>query len=155
MKSVYFVLSCAVLAVGAALFTFRDAPPPKLHPADERADMVLIDKAQRRLTLLRQNEVLAKYPLAITAQRPARDCASVGVYEVRQRNPKRIYRLSLGLADRTGLIGGDVLIHGSPRVPQAALSLISDKMEGCISLSNPQMREIWSRVTIGTEVVIR
>lgn len=155
MKSIFFMLSCAGLAIAAALFTFRDAPTPPLQPKAERADTVLIDKARHRLTLMRNDEVLAKYPVAVASTSARPECATNGVYEVSQRNPKRIYRLSLGLEETSHSRRPRVLIHGRPRVPQAALSLISTQMGGCIALTNDQMRELWSRVTIGTEVVIR
>ena len=155
MKSLLFILTCAGLAVAAALFTFRDAQAPALHPATERADTVLIDKVRHRMTLLRADEVLAKFPVKVASPSSRPDCAQNGVYEISQRNPKRLYRLSLGLEGRTEDVSDHVLIHGRPRVPQAALSLISDKMRGCIGVTNSQMREIWSRVTIGTEVVIQ
>lgn len=155
MKPLLFLLSFAGLGVAAALFMFRDAQIPQLHPAGERADIVLIDKALHRMTLMRADEVLAKFPVAVAEPASRPDCALTGVYEISQRNPKRLYRLSLGLEGRTEDLGNNSLIHGRPRVPQAALSLISNKMQGCIGVTNSQMREIWSRVTIGTEVVIQ
>ena len=35
------------------------------------------------------------------------------------------------------------------------MSLIGDRGAGCIALDNAEMREVWSRVTLGAEVLIR
>ena len=51
--------------------------------------------------------------------------------------------------------GGDIFIHGRPNSTRGAITLPYDWTAGCIAISNSEIREVWSRVAIGTVVEIR
>ena len=155
MKRLLIFAIVVGVTITATLVLFKDGTAPQIVTAENRANLVLIDKSQHRLTLLRNDEVLARYPIRRAVEPARAECATAGVYKVEQRNPKRLYRLSLGLGRENGEPRRQALIHGRPRVPETALALVSARFRGCIGVTNKQMREIWRRVTIGTEVVIR
>ena len=155
MKTIAVLSACLLLLAAGILALFHDAPTPRLHPASERADAIVIEPGDSRITLLRDEQILAKFRVAPPAWADDGTCARPGVYEVRQRNPHRLYRLSLGISRDNADRSRPAFIHGTPRLPRMALKLFPDRFGSCIGVSNEAIREIWSRVMIGTEVIIR
>ncbi len=165
--------SLATLIAGGTLW-LGAAPAsdaPALVPLAERADRVLVEKAARRLTLFRDGQAIATYRVALGFA-PEGDKAEEGdgrtpegVYRVDRRNDRSRFHLSLGLsypdaADRAAAAeagvdpGGDIFIHGQPNGHDGP-PIPYDWTLGCLAVSNAEIREIWSRVAIGTEVEIR
>ncbi len=161
------------IAIGAAIgfFTSAKAEPPALAPITERADMVLIEKAERRLTLLRDGETLATYNIALgfaprgDKSKEGDGRTPEGHYKIDRRNDRSAFTLSLGIdyprpdqrasaASEGRDPGGDIFIHGQPN-GYAGTRIAGDWTLGCAAVSNAEMREIWSRVAIGTNVEIR
>lgn len=155
MKRLLILAILVAALTTATLVVFMDGAAPQIATAENRASQIVIDKSRHKLTLLRGDDVLVRYPFRSAARTGHTDCASEGVYSVRQRNPKRLYRLSLGISRESGAAHQTALIHGHPRVPEAALALVSKKLRGCIGVTNDQMRDIWSRVSVGTKVIIQ
>lgn len=171
-----------MLAAGAAALLLmscseapdRNAGPPKLAPKHERADMVLVEKAARRLTLLRDGRPIASYLIALGFA-PVGDKVKEGDgrtpegrYTIDFRNPNSAYHLSLRVSypDKTDKAeaaalgvspGGDIFIHGYPpgRDWFARIFRPFDWTAGCISVTDPQIREIWSLVPTGAPIEIR
>lgn len=159
-------LILTLLATGLAR-----ADAPDLLPQAERADYVLIEKADRRLTLMRDGEILRRYRIALGFA-PGGDKrvegdgrTPEGMYQIDRRNDRSKFHLSLGIdyprPDQRATAraegrnpGGDIFIHGQPngyplnRIP-------GDWTAGCAAVTNAEMREIWARVPIGTQVEIR
>ena len=127
------IWAIAAVAVGAAIgfFTSAKADAPPLLPATERADRVLIEKADRRLTLLRGGEAIAIYDIALgfapdgDKAREGDGRTPEGIYKVDRRNDRSSFTLSLGIdyprpdqrakAKADGRDpGGDIFIHGQP-----------------------------------------
>lgn len=138
----------------------------------ERADRVLVRKAQRRLELYREGRLLRSFRVALGFE-PVGDKRHQGD----GRTPEGVYTLSRqqtrrygpGLhvsypragdarrAEAAGVDpGGDIYIHGLP----VGLSVIGedharfDWTNGCIAVTDDEMAEIWARVVDGTPIEI-
>jgi L,D-peptidoglycan transpeptidase YkuD (ErfK/YbiS/YcfS/YnhG family) len=140
----------------------------------EPADKVLIEKKERRLTLISKGEVIKTYKIALGGQpvgckeRQGDNKTPEGIYTIESRNRHSNYHLSLRLsypnekdkkrAKELGVSpGGDIMIHGIKN----GLSWIGDFhagidwTEGCIAVTNKEMEEIARLVPNGTPVEIR
>jgi len=154
------------------------AVPAWLAPAATadagRVDRVIIDKSDRRLTLLRGDEPVKSYPVSLGgAPKGAK------IFEGDQRTPEGTYTIDFRNADsgfhralrisypseadrmralEAGLDpGGQIMIHGLKN-GQGWLGerhLADDWTDGCIAVTNGQIEEIWSLVELGTPVEIR
>ncbi|HEV7337318.1 MAG TPA: L,D-transpeptidase family protein [Bosea sp. (in: a-proteobacteria)] len=170
----------AVLAMTGATFAlvlefsqvFRTLPA--LASSDQQATRVVIEKSARRLTLERDGRVLARYEVALGAN-PAGQKAREGdgrtpegVYSVDFKHPRSRYHLALRItypdaraseaAKQAGVSpGGDIMIHGIRNGLGwvGGLHRERDWTDGCIAVTNAEIREIWSRVPEGTPVEIR
>ena len=138
-----------------------------------QVDRVLVVKSERRLYLLRDNRVVASYPVQL-----GRSPVGHKVFEGDGRTPEGLYhlddrregsrfyraiRISYPNAyDREearmygNSPGGLVMIHGQPEYEHMGYneSRHWDWTEGCIALSNAEMDEIWSVTTGGTPIEI-
>ena len=147
------------------------ADVPALAPEQSRADFVLIEKGDRRLTLWRDGKLLNSYRIGLgfapdgDKSREGDGRTPEGLYRIDRRNDRSKFHLSLGIdyprPDQRAAAkaegrnpGGDIFIHGQPngyplnRIP-------GDWTAGCAAVSNAEIREIWSLVPIGTRVEIR
>lgn len=166
------IWGATAVAIGAAIgfFTSAKADPPPLLPVEQRADKVLIEKADRRLTLLRDGEAIAIYDIALgfapegDKAREGDGRTPEGEYKIDRRNDRSSFTLSLGIdyprpdqrarAKAEGRNpGGDIFIHGQPN-GYPGKKIGGDWTAGCAAVTNVEMREIWSRVAIGTTVEI-
>jgi len=146
------------------IFTLRTEP----------ADKVLIEKKERRLTLLTKGEVIKTYKIALGGnpvgpkERQGDNKTPEGTYIIDSRNSNSGYHLSLHIsypnekdkmrAKEIGVSpGGDIMIHGIKN----GFSLVGashaevDWTKGCIAVSNQEMEEIYKFVPNGTTVEIR
>ncbi len=173
MRQRWLAVLILLAFVGAGLiWPTSQAEVPALLAAEARADRVMVEKATRRLTLLRDGVAIAVYDIALgfapqgDKRQEGDGRTPEGLYRVDRRNDKSAYHLSLGLnyptpAQRSAAAaegrdpGGDIFIHGQPNATPDFLSLPGDWTAGCIAVSNPEMREIWARVAVGTPVEIR
>lgn len=92
-----------------------------------------------------------------------------GVYTLFFKNPDSRFYRSIALnypnerdraiaAARGVDPGGDIVIHGQPNAhfgPYDGVANAFNWTEGCIALTNPEMREIWNLVDIDTPIEIR
>lgn len=168
-----------MLAVGLALafgleFTQLLRTIPALATANEQATRVVIEKAARRLTLEHDGQVLARYAVALGSdpigqkEKEGDGRTPEGVYSVDFKHPRSRYHLALRIsypdarsreaAKRAGVSpGSDIMIHGIRNGFGwlGALHRERDWTDGCIAVTNAEIREIWSRVPDGTPVEIR
>jgi murein L,D-transpeptidase YafK len=140
----------------------------------DRADQILVKKGERRLYLLRSGGVIAEYPIKLglnpygPKQREGDFRTPEGIYHLSRRNPNSSFYLSLevsypNFADRararaTGdRPGGLIMIHGQPNVRRksAEYYATNDWTDGCIAVSNSDMRDIWMRTDVGIPIEIR
>jgi murein L,D-transpeptidase YafK len=155
----------------------RDAgnPPPREWEkfATPKADRIVVYKALRKMELLRGNEVLRAYHVAL-GRRPYGQKTEAGDgrtpegrYFIDRRNMYSDYHLALHIsypdpndlrrAAALGVApGGSIMIHGQPvyLTPAERLQLNKDWTAGCIALTNPEIDEVWRLVDDGTEVDI-
>ena len=84
-----------------------------------------------------------------------------GRYAINRRNPNSRFYLSLGIsypnardrAEATALgksAGGDIFIHGTPHAFRHA----DDWTQGCIAVTNAEMRQVYAMVQNGTIIDI-
>ena len=166
-----------VLLLSLALPSAAGAAPPSLAPESERADRIVVHKAERRLTLCRNGRELAAYDVALGRepeghkQREGDGRTPEGRYRIDWCNPQSRYHLSLHIsypdaADQARAAargedpGGMIMIHGLPDgfgalgAAGGAAGLLRDWTEGCIAVTNEAIRDIWRRVADGTPIEI-
>ncbi|WP_319530548.1 L,D-transpeptidase family protein [uncultured Cohaesibacter sp.] len=171
------VFLCCSVALGLGLVVFLNASTqvdaaPSLKPHQARADAIVIEKAARSLTLLRNGKEISRYRVRLGfspsgAKTEEGDGKTpVGEYRIDRRNDRSRFHLSLGInyplpaqraaAQQRGVSpGGDIFIHGQPnRIRGLGLSIPFDWTDGCIAVSNREIEEIFSLVAIGTKVTI-
>jgi len=138
------------------------------------ADRILIEKKERRLTLLSKGRVLKTYNIALGGdpigpkERQGDNKTPEGTYIIDARNGDSLYHLSLHIsypnekdkkrAKELGVSpGGDIMIHGIKN----GFSWASDShtkvdwTNGCIAVTDEEIEEINKLVPNGTIVEIR
>jgi murein L,D-transpeptidase YafK len=139
----------------------------------EPADKVLIEKKERRLTLLSKGEVIKTYKIALGGDpvgpkvMQGDNKTPEGVYTIDSRNSNSEYHLSLHIsypneidkkrAKKLGVSpGGDIMIHGIKNGLGwvGASHAKFDWTKGCIAVTDEEMQEIYRLVPNGTTVVI-
>jgi len=142
----------------------------KMRPADK----VLVEKKERRLTLLSKGEVIKTYKIALgrnpvgPKERQGDNKTPEGTYIIDSRNRNSGYHLSLHIsypnendiqrARELGVSpGGDIMIHGLKNGFSwvGASHRECDWTNGCIAVTNQEMEEIYKFVPNGTIVEIR
>jgi tetratricopeptide (TPR) repeat protein len=140
----------------------------------EPADKVLIEKNERRLTLLLKGEVIKSYKIALGGdpigpkQRQGDNKTPEGTYTIDSRNSNSGYHLSLHIsypneidkkrAKELGVSpGGDIMIHGIKNglAWVGASHAEVDWTKGCIAVTDEEMEELYRLVPNGTIVEIR
>jgi len=137
------------------------------------ADKVLVKKADHKMFLLKDGKPYREYNIALGdapkghKQQQGDERTPEGIYTIDYRNPKSAYHLSLHInypnkkdkesAKRKGVSpGGDIFIHGSPN-RFAFLGAVFSKLDwtdGCIAVTNKEIKEIWTLVKNGTPIEI-
>lgn len=178
MRNVFVTIGgagvAALLALVAWDFLKLDRRAPAMAQAAERADNVLVEKAARRVTLLREGRPLKAYAMSLGGnplghkQREGDQRTPEGVYAIDFKNPRSRFHLALRVSypnaqdrERAGKQGvppgGDIMIHGLPNGLGwlGGFHLSRDWTDGCAAVTNRQIEEIWSLVDVGTRVEIR
>jgi len=137
------------------------------------ADKVVIEKAERKLHLMKEGETFRTFDIALGI-RPQGDKESEGDFRTPEgnylldtRNPNSDYFLSIHisypnredsrLARAQGLSpGGAIMIHGQPNTPSRseAYYQTQDWTNGCIAVSNSDMIDIWLMTGSNTPIEI-
>jgi murein L,D-transpeptidase YafK len=138
------------------------------------ADLIVIVKSERIMTVLRQGRVLKTYKVALGLEpqgaktRLGDNKTPEGRYVIDSRNAHSQFHLALhisypNLADRERAKklgvdpGGQIMIHGLPPA-YAWLGPLHRKTDwtlGCIAVTDSEIEEIWTLVAIGTKVEIK
>ncbi len=153
-----------ITALQKEVFTLQSGP----------ADKVLIEKKERRLTLISKGKVLKTYKIALGGnpngpkERQGDNKTPEGTYLIDSRNKDSRYHLSLHIsypnekdkkrAKELGVSpGGDIMIHGIKN----GLSWVGDFhtevdwTKGCIAVTDEEIEEINKLAPNGTMVEIR
>ncbi len=143
-------------------------------PAGAKADSVVVLKGNRELILYADGKLLKTYPVSLGGvplghkQREGDERTPEGKYRIDWRNPNSAFHLSLHISypnsddkararERGANPGGDIMIHGIRNGFGwiGRLHRWIDWTNGCISVTNEEMREIWRAVPNGTPIEIR
>ncbi len=153
---------CVFMVLLALVPALSAVPADRPVAALPQADRLVVHKAQRVLELLHRGEVLRRYKVALglvpegPKVREGDFRTPEGRYSIGYRNPRSDYFLSIQVtyprdedvkrAKANGWdAGGAIMIHGRPNNPShdAAWYDRNDWTDGCISVSNSDMVEIW------------
>jgi murein L,D-transpeptidase YafK len=160
------------LMIAALMMPREEVALPPPPPLTGEIDRIVIEKAARRMQLMRDGTVVRSYRIALgfaplgDKERQGDGRTPEGTFAVDRRNDRSAFHLSLGLdyprpEDRARAAqggydpGGDIFIHGQPNALPEGFRLRGDWTAGCIAVTNAEMREIWAVTPIGTEVEIR
>ena len=169
MLGAWGIAAAAAVAVWPWLF---GTAPREVPPLAGPIDRILVEKAERRMTLFREGAALRVYPVSLgfapegDKERQGDGRTPEGVFRIDRKNPQSRFHLSLGLdyPQHEDLVraraggydpGGDIFIHGQPRGVTGALRIPRDWTAGCIAVSNAVMDEIWAHVAVGAVVEVR
>jgi murein L,D-transpeptidase YafK len=143
-------------------------------PGDFRADSIVVEKGERRLTLFYRGFAVRKYRVAL-GKNPVGDKISIGDYKTPEglfyiigRNPQSKFYKSLEIsypdsahetrAAKLGVSpGGNIMIHGLPphQAKLGAAHALADWTEGCIAVTNGEIDELWRAVEMGAVINIK
>ena len=139
----------------------------------ESADLILIEKAKRQLTLMKDGVAIAHYRISLGGSPvgPKRcegdQKTPEGEYEILARNIDSKFHKSLKISYPSGVDrknaaklhcspGGDIMIHGLPNGQGwlGASHHLVDWTIGCVAVTNSEIDEIWEKASTGTRVRI-
>jgi murein L,D-transpeptidase YafK len=151
-----------------------DRMVPTMTAANAQAPAIVVAKRARKLTLLRSGNVLKTYDVALghapigPKQREGDGRTPEGRYVIDSKNSRSHSHLALHVSypdatDRERALrlgasaGGDIMIHGlrNGLVWLGSLHRAIDWTDGCITVTNSQIEEIWSLVEVGTPIEIK
>jgi murein L,D-transpeptidase YafK len=165
------VLGIALLAAGA-LGEAQATSPPELQQLE--ADLVIIEKGERRMTLYTGGRHLATFEVALgrSPVGPKRcrgdNRTPEGYYHVAGRKENsdfhRALRISYPSPDDVERAraagcdpGGDIMIHGlkTDMGADSRRHREVDWTQGCVAVTNDEIERIWALVPDGARVEIR
>jgi len=171
----------AVVLTAIALFGYTKvmarislSEPPLAAPSEQQADAIRVEKANRQMTLLRDGRTIGTYRISLGSngdgghkQREGDEKTPEGHYVIDWRNPRSMAHLSLHISypnenDKQAAAaaghapGGNIMIHGLPNGWGwlASAHRLWDWTDGCIAVTDAEMRDIWARVPTGTPIEI-
>jgi murein L,D-transpeptidase YafK len=167
-------VAAGVVVVAAWDFAKLSRTAPPAAPASERATAIVVDKAARQLTLLRDGQPLRSYAVALGGRPQGHKLQEgdartpEGAYAIDFKHARSRFHLSLRVsypnaedresARRRGVPpGGDIMIHGLRNGFGwlGGLHRALDWTDGCVAVTNSEIEEIWRLVDIGTPVEIK
>lgn len=135
-------------------------------------DKVVVLKGERKLLLLKGDQVLKTYTISLGANplgpktRQGDRKTPEGNYVLDRHNAHSQYHKSIHIsypnaddvarAKQLGIApGGDLFIHGLPNDYKGPTDDPGDWTDGCIALTNHEIDEIWQAVPDGTPIQIK
>ncbi len=161
-------------AVGLILAVFLSVSVPSWKAAETKsADRIIVEKSARTMKLMRGDEVLKTYKVALSREpvgakeRAGDHRVPEGEYVIDSKNSHTRFHLALHIsypnatdrerARKLGVSpGGNIEIHGldNKYAWVGALHREMDWTDGCIAVTNSEIEEIWPLVSVGTPVEI-
>lgn len=128
---------------------------------------VVVQKAQRQMFLMHNNEVLERYEFELGfapvghKEIEGDGRTPEGAYFIDRKNPNSSFYLSIGISypnedDRARARaqgkspGGDIFIHGTPRPARGQ----PDWTAGCIAVRDREIEDIYAMVDVGTPIYL-
>nr|WP_298148109.1 L,D-transpeptidase family protein [uncultured Pseudomonas sp.] len=172
MKRWLIILAAAPALLAALLIWANHYENPL--PMDARADLVVVEKSKRQLTLYAQGQALKSYAVSLgrapvgAKEREGDRKTPEGRYRIDFRKADSAYFRALHIsypsaADTTlalekGLSpGGAIMIHGQRNGFGwvGKLHRLRDWTLGCVALTNQEMAELWRAVPDGTPIELK
>lgn len=170
------VITAILLFLGTTLaiqIRYERVIPPLLADRLQKADSVLVEKTERRLSLIRNGQVYRSYRVSLGRepaghkQREGDLRTPEGRYILDWRNPDSCCYKSLHVSypndadkrlasERGDDPGGLIMVHGQVN-GWGWLGWLAPylyRTQGCIAVSNTSMEEIWNAVDDGTPIEI-
>lgn len=158
----------------ALLSSVMFATDKKTAAATPTADGIVVAKADRTMTLMRDGKSFKTYKVALSREsvgpkeREGDHRVPEGKYTIDSKNPQSRFHLALHIsypnatdrerARKLGVKpGGNIEIHGlgSTYGWIGGLQRQIDWTDGCIAVTNSEIEEIWNMVPVGTPLEIR
>ncbi len=168
MRKIFLLF--VLLFFGIVVFQFF---PQKKLPTNRPVTKIVVHKKQRRLQVYSDKILLKTYKIALGftpsgAKHFEGDGKTPeGLYSIDSKNPKSVCYLNLGVSypsdsDRKYAAkygkktGGDIKIHGiHPSIAWIGrFHYFRDWSNGCICVTNPEIKELYDHVPIGTPIEI-
>lgn len=169
-RAAVFLVSGMFLAGG---LIWANAPIQPL-PSNARADLVVVNKAARTLSLFSNGALIRSYPVSL-GRAPIGPKVQIGDhrtpegrYQIDRHNPHSSFHLALHVsypsaedsarAQSAGYSpGSDIMVHGMRNgfgwLGRA--HRLVDWTSGCVAVTNAEMDQIYSTVSDGTPIEIR
>jgi murein L,D-transpeptidase YafK len=144
------------------------------RPATVKADLIVVDKTRRVLSLYAKKKPIKTYRIALGGnpighkEQEGDSRTPEGRYVIDAKNPWSSFHLSLRVsypdrndraaAKKKGVSpGGQIMIHGTPEYLSAlqATGILRDWTAGCIAVTNAEIEEIYRMVDAGTPILIK
>jgi murein L,D-transpeptidase YafK len=166
------VLVAVFLIIGATAILFFTHHNCKALPPGTTIDRILVEKAERKLSIFRDGKKLKIYRIAlghnpVGAKEQEGDMKTPeGFYTIDYRNPNSDYHLALHIsypseednaraAAHAVNAGFDIEIHGLPNGHKSAdLHPWKDWTAGCIAVTDKEIEELWRVTPDGTPIEI-
>jgi murein L,D-transpeptidase YafK len=166
------ITKLAVLVLALVVFPLQVLAVSELSsPLPVVADKVLVLKSERKLLLMKGDEVLKTYIVSLGGSPVGRKIKQgdsktpEGTYALDRHSAHSQYHKSIHIsypniedvarAKRLGVSpGGDVFLHGLPNGFRGR-SGRGDWTAGCIAVTNEEIDEIWQAVADGTPIEIK
>lgn len=168
------ILLAVFLIIGATAIFFFAHHDWKVLPGGTTIDRILVEKSERKLSILRDGKVLKTYRVALgrnpigAKEQEGDNKTPEGIYTIDYRNPKSDYHLALHIsypsaedttraAQRGVNAGFDIEIHGLPngRGWMGAAHRQKDWTAGCIAVTDEEIDELYRVAPDGTTVEVR
>jgi murein L,D-transpeptidase YafK len=163
----------ALLCLSLSVLANANPQPPQASPAP-RVDKILVVKSERKLQLISHGKPFKSYRISLGKvptghkEREGDQRTPEGIYWVDWRKTSDNFNLSMHISypnardmatarNKGTKPGGMIMIHGTPldaEYPEWFFNTL-DWTNGCIAMTNPDMREVWSLVKDGTLIEIR
>ncbi|MBN1547739.1 MAG: L,D-transpeptidase family protein [Syntrophaceae bacterium] len=164
-----------ILSLQKKIAALEDEVTKKVYPIQNGpADQIVVEKKERRLTLISKGQILKQYKIALGGEpngpkeKLGDNKTPEGTYVIDSRNKDSRYHLSLHIsypnnedrkrAKELGVSpGGDIMIHGIKNGFSwvGDFHTVRDWTEGCIAVTDEEIEEIDKLVPNGTVVEIR
>ncbi len=162
-----------IIGSGVAIIVYNQWTEKPL-PTDSPIDKIVVEKSKRRMTVFSQGKFLKTYKIALGTnpvghkQFEGDEKTPEGSYTINDKNPNSAYHLNLGIsypnehdrdfARQMGKSPGRAIkIHGLRNGLGyiGKLHCLTDWTQGCIALTNQEIRELYDHVPVGTTIEIK
>lgn len=160
--------------IGAILLiTQTESASSSIHIPDNSINTIIVYKADRKLELRSDNNVIKTYRIALGKnpighkKRQGDNKTPEGTYKISGKNPNSKFHKSLRisypneqdiLCAKNNCVnpGSDIMIHGLDKKSSwiGKAHVARDWTQGCIAVSNDEMDEIYRTIKVGATIQI-